>query len=84
MLPDNRDHTYFQVTGANGQKALVEVEIHGLNDDIVAMDDLLSMVEGGTSARPRGGPSRGRTTRAPPLRPTRPRSAGTWPSSPRP
>jgi VCBS repeat-containing protein len=48
--PDNRQETFFMVRGANGQQALVEVTIHGDNDPIIAMDDVLAIGEGQTSA----------------------------------
>jgi VCBS repeat-containing protein len=49
-LPDNRQETFFMVRGANGQKALVEVTIHGENDPITAVDDFLTIGEGEISA----------------------------------
>lgn len=47
---DQHHETYFTVTGANGEKAVIMAVIEGVNDDIVAVDDEIGLGEGETSA----------------------------------
>jgi len=46
---DQHQWTYFTVTGADGETALIGLQIWGVNDDVVAIDDELAIGEGGTS-----------------------------------
>jgi hypothetical protein len=50
LLPDTHGSTYFTVTGSNGKTALIEGVIYGTNDDIVAIDDAVTVTAGETSA----------------------------------
>ncbi|HEY7810719.1 MAG TPA: Ig-like domain-containing protein [Allosphingosinicella sp.] len=50
LLPDTHDSTYFTVVGSNGETALIEGVIFGTNDDIVAVDDSVTITAGETSA----------------------------------
>ena len=50
MLPDNWDSTFFTVLGANGESALVEMIIQGVNDPIAAVDDSIVVAGGEVSA----------------------------------
>ena len=46
LLPDSHEDTWFTVFGAEGQKAVIGIRIEGVNDDIVAVDDVVSVGEG--------------------------------------
>lgn len=47
---DQQQETWFTVIGDNGQKAVIGMIINGVNDDVVAVDDALSVGEGSTTA----------------------------------
>jgi VCBS repeat-containing protein len=47
---DQHQDTWFTVIGDNGKKAVIGMVINGVNDDVVAVDDALSLGEGATSA----------------------------------
>jgi len=49
LAGDQHQWTYFTVTGAEGETALIGLQIWGVNDDVVAIDDALTIGEGATS-----------------------------------
>jgi VCBS repeat-containing protein len=49
LLPDQKMESYFTVVGADGEKKLIGMVIHGINDQIVAADDLVAVGEGATT-----------------------------------
>jgi VCBS repeat-containing protein len=46
LLPDQHQDTWFTVIGDNGEKKVIGIVIEGINDDIVAVDDMVSVGEG--------------------------------------
>lgn len=46
LLPDQHQDTWFTVYGDNGEKAVIGMVIEGVNDQVVAVDDNLSIGEG--------------------------------------
>jgi VCBS repeat-containing protein len=46
LLPDQHQETWFTVFGDNGEKKVIGIVIEGVNDDIVAVDDAVSVGEG--------------------------------------
>jgi VCBS repeat-containing protein len=46
LLPDSHEETWFTVIGDNGEKKVIGMVIEGVNDDIVAVDDHVSVGEG--------------------------------------
>ncbi|MEA3065893.1 MAG: hypothetical protein QOJ27_2345 [Sphingomonadales bacterium] len=46
LLPDGHEETWFTVIGDNGEKKVIGMVIEGVNDDIVAVDDKVSVGEG--------------------------------------
>jgi VCBS repeat-containing protein len=46
LLPDGHEETWFTVIGDNGEKKVIGMVIEGVNDDIVAVDDAVSVGEG--------------------------------------
>lgn len=49
LLPDQKMESYFEVVGAGGEKKLIGMVIHGINDQIVAVDDAVAVGEGATT-----------------------------------
>jgi VCBS repeat-containing protein len=49
LLPDQKMESYFEVVGAGGEKKLIGMVIHGINDQIVAVDDEVAVGEGATT-----------------------------------
>ncbi|HEX8061935.1 MAG TPA: Ig-like domain-containing protein [Allosphingosinicella sp.] len=49
LLPDGHEETWFTVFGDNGEKKVIGMVIEGVNDDIVAVDDQVSVGEGQTT-----------------------------------
>ena len=49
LLPDQHMESYFTVFGANGEKKLIQMVIEGINDQIVAVDELVAVGEGATT-----------------------------------
>jgi VCBS repeat-containing protein len=49
LLPDQKMESYFTVVGADGEKKLIGMVIHGINDEIVAVDDVVAVGEGATT-----------------------------------
>ncbi|HEX8194179.1 MAG TPA: Ig-like domain-containing protein [Allosphingosinicella sp.] len=49
LLPDQKMESFFTVVGAQGEKKLIGMVIHGINDQIVAGDDALAVGEGATT-----------------------------------
>jgi VCBS repeat-containing protein len=49
LLPDQKMESYFTVVGADGEKKLIGMVIHGINDEIVAGDDAVAVGEGATT-----------------------------------
>lgn len=49
LLPDQKMESYFEIVGADGQKKLIGMIIEGINDQIVAVDDLVAVGEGATT-----------------------------------
>ncbi|HEX8225239.1 MAG TPA: Ig-like domain-containing protein [Allosphingosinicella sp.] len=49
LLPDQKMESYFNVVGADGEKKLIGMVIHGINDQIVAVDDVVAVGEGATT-----------------------------------
>jgi VCBS repeat-containing protein len=49
LLPDQKMESYFTVVGAEGEKKLIGMVIHGINDQIVAVDDAVAVGEGATT-----------------------------------
>ncbi|HEX8448158.1 MAG TPA: Ig-like domain-containing protein [Allosphingosinicella sp.] len=49
LLPDSKTHSYFTIVGAQGEKKLIGMVIEGENDQIVAVDDNVSVGEGATT-----------------------------------
>jgi VCBS repeat-containing protein len=47
---DQQQMTYFTAVGAEGERKLIGLNIYGVNDDAVAVDDALAIGEGATSA----------------------------------
>jgi VCBS repeat-containing protein len=46
LLPDQHQDTWFTVIGDNGKKAVIGMVIEGVNDQVVAVDDNVSVGEG--------------------------------------
>lgn len=49
LLPDSKMESYFTIVGENGEKKLIGMVIEGQNDQIVAVDDMVSVGEGATT-----------------------------------
>jgi VCBS repeat-containing protein len=49
LLPDQKMESYFTVVGAAGEKKLIGMVINGINDEIVAVDDLVAVGGGATT-----------------------------------
>jgi VCBS repeat-containing protein len=49
LLPDQKMESFFTVVGAGGEKKLIGMVIHGINDEIVAVDDVVAVGEGATT-----------------------------------
>ncbi|HYG29524.1 MAG TPA: Ig-like domain-containing protein [Allosphingosinicella sp.] len=49
LSPDSWQWTYFNVLGTEGENFLIGMQIFGVNDGVVAVDDALSVVEGASS-----------------------------------
>jgi|GEM_PF-2220598 len=49
LSPDSWQWTYFNVLGTEGENFLIGVQIFGVNDGVVAVDDAVSVAEGATS-----------------------------------
>ncbi|HEX8644710.1 MAG TPA: Ig-like domain-containing protein [Allosphingosinicella sp.] len=49
LSPDSWQWTYFNVLGTEGENFLIGVQIFGVNDGVVAVDDALSITEGASS-----------------------------------
>jgi VCBS repeat-containing protein len=49
LLPDSKMESYFTIVGADGEKKLIGMVIEGQNDQIVAVDDMVAVGEGGTT-----------------------------------
>ena len=49
LSPDSWQWTYFNVLGTEGENFLIGMQIFGVNDGVVAVDDAVSVGEGGSS-----------------------------------
>ncbi|HEY0130649.1 MAG TPA: Ig-like domain-containing protein, partial [Allosphingosinicella sp.] len=49
LSPDSWQWTYFNVLGTEGENFLIGMQIFGVNDGVVAVDDSVSVAEGGSS-----------------------------------
>jgi VCBS repeat-containing protein len=49
LLPDSKMESFFTIIGDKGEKKLIGMVIEGQNDQIVAVDDAVSVGEGGTT-----------------------------------
>jgi VCBS repeat-containing protein len=49
LLPDQKLESYFTIVGAGGEKKLIGMVVYGVNDEIVAVDDMVAVGEGATT-----------------------------------